>query len=160
MNLLRLLSHHLFASFATQLVISYVWLSSGWEKVYGGQFVPNIGKTLGRFASSNPHEWYVSSVLEVAKSYPVVFGMLVQWGELLVGIGLAAALILYGFSKRRSFKRSARFVASVALLGGIFMNANFYFGSGWTSPSAEGLNALMFWIQVSLVVVWFFRCRP
>lgn len=154
MNLLRLLSHHSFVPFTVQIILAYEWLSAGWEKVQGGQFVPNIGKSLARFENGNPHEWYVSSVLGLAKSHPAAFGMLVQWGELLAGVGLVVALALYTFSTQPSFKDAARFIAVAALLGGAFMNLNFYFAAGWTSPSTGGLNALMFWVHVVLVVAW------
>ncbi|MBP6944652.1 hypothetical protein KBB85_01370 [Patescibacteria group bacterium] len=154
MNLSCLLSHPLFVPFTVQVILAYEWLSSGWEKVRGGQFVPNIGKSLARFENGNPHEWYVRSVLGVAKSHPTVFSMLVQWGELLAGVGLLAALVLYAFSKQQSSKNLARFIAVAALLGGAFMNLNFYFAAGWTSPSTGGLNALMFWVQVVLLAAW------
>ena len=154
MNPSRLLSHPLFTPFAIQLILAYEWLSAGWEKVYGGQLVPTIEKTLGRFENGNPHGWYVGSMLEITKSHPVAFSMLVQWGELLAGIGLAAALVLYGFSKQPFSKEIARFIAIAALLGGMCMNSNFYFAAGWTSPSTGGLNALMFWIEIVLFVTW------
>lgn len=124
MNLSRLLSHPLFVPFTIQIILAYEWLSSGWEKVRGGQFLPNIGKSLARFENGNPREWYVSSVLGVAKNHPTAFSMLVQWGELLAGVGLLAALVLYAFSKQQSSKNLARFIAVAALLGGAFMNLN------------------------------------
>ncbi len=154
MNASRLVSHPSFVLFSLQIILAYEWLSGGWGKIYGGQFVPNIGKSLARFETGNPHEWYVSSLLSSAKNYPTVFGLLVQWGELLAGIGLLAALALYVFSKRRSSKCFARYVTVAALLGGMFMNLNFYFAAGWTSSSTGGLNALLFWVQAVLLVAW------
>ncbi len=154
MNLSRLLPHTLFVPFAIQAILAYEWLSGGWEKVRGGQFVLNIGKTLTRFETGNPHEWYVGSILGIAKTHPVIFGTLVQWGEVFTGIGLLVALVLYVLSKQQSSKNLARFIAVAALLGGAFMNLNFYFATGWTSPSTGGLNALMFWVQVVLLFTW------
>jgi hypothetical protein len=154
MNILRLVSHSLFVPFAVQAILAYEWLSAGWEKISAGQFVPNIGKSLSRFENGNPHEWYVNSVLSSTKNYQVTFGMLVQWGELLAGIGLFVALALYIFSKQQSSKNLARFIGITALLGGAFMNLNFYFAAGWTSPSTGGLNALMFWMQIILLTIW------
>lgn len=154
MTLSRLVSHSLFTPFALQAILAYEWLSAGLEKVRGGQFVPNIGKTLDRFGGGNPHEWYVSSVLGMAKSHPFAFGMLVQWGEVAVGIGLLLSFVVYAFSKQSSSQRIARLIGLAALLGGACMNFNFYFAAGWTSPSTGGLNALMFWAQMILLVVW------
>lgn len=154
MNLSRLVSHPLFVLFSLQIVLAYEWLSAGWGKIYGGQFVPNMVKSLARFENGNPHDWYVSSLLSSAKSYPTAFGLLVQWGEQLAGIGLLAALVLYVFSKQRSSKCFAQSVSVAALLGGMFMNLNFYFAAGWTSPSTGGLNALLFWVQAVLLAAW------
>ena len=126
----------------------------GLGKIYGGQFVSNIGKTFSRFENGNPHEWYVGSVLHLAKSFPELFGRLVQWGELLVGIGLVVALLTYGLSTQPQWKNPARYAAILSLLGGVFMNANFYYAAGWTSPSTEGLNMAMFWMQVVLILFW------
>jgi uncharacterized membrane protein YphA (DoxX/SURF4 family) len=154
MNLSRLLSHPLFVPFTLQAVLAYEWLHGGWDKISGGQFVLNIGKTLARFENGNPHEWYVGSVLRLAKDSPEVFGQLVQWGELMAGIGLVATLFAYGFSRESKWKNVARYVAAFSLFGGAFMNANFYYAAGWTSPSTGGLNMLMFWVQVVLILSW------
>lgn len=154
MNLFRFLFHPLFVSFAVQSILAYEWLSAGWEKIYGGEFVPAIGKTLLRFENGNPHEWYVGSVLRIAKNYPISFGELVQWGELLVGIGLAASLVLYAFGIWPWSKAVAGLIAMLALLGGVFMNLNFYFAAGWTGVSTGGLNVLMFLVEVVLLIAW------
>lgn len=154
MKLSRIISHALFTPFTVQVVLAYEWLSAGWEKVNAGQFVPNISKTLDHFENGNPHEWYIASILALAKSHPVTFGMLIQWGELLVGIGLVAALVFYTFCQQQSFKSLARFIAGPALLGGAFMNLNFYLAAGWTSPSTGGLNMLMFLVEVILLIAW------
>lgn len=154
MNLSPLLSHPFFVPFTLQIILAYEWFSSGWEKVRGGQFALNIGKSLARFENGNPHQWYARSVLGVAKSHSTAFGTLVQWGEVLVGVGLLATFVLYVFSKQQSSKNLARFIAVAALLGGAFMNLNFYIAAGWTSPSTRGLNALMFWVQIVLLAAW------
>ncbi len=154
MNPSRLVSHSFFVPFSIQIILAYEWLSSGLEKVRGGQFIPSIGKSLARFENGNPHEWYARSVLDIAKNHPTAFGILVQWGEVLVGVGLLVALALYAFSRRPSFKSGARSIGIAALLGGAFMNLNFYFAAGWTSSSTGGLNACMFWIEILALVAW------
>lgn len=154
MNSPRFSSHPLFVAFALQVVLGYEWLSAGWEKIYQGQFVPNIGKTFLRFGEGNPHEWYTTTLLQIAKNQPTVFGMFVQWGELLAGVGLLIAVALYGLGKHSSSKNLARYIALVSLLGGAFMNLNFYFAAGWSSSSTGGLNVLMLWIQIILFIAW------
>lgn len=149
-----LIRHPFFVAFSLQAVLAYEWLSGGIEKIHGGQFVSNIGKTLSRFETGNPHEWYVGSILHTAKNAPELFGQLVQWGELLAGIGLVIALVMYGLGKQTTLKSAARILALLSLLGGAFMNANFYYAAGWTSPSTGGLNLLMFLLQTVLFFFW------
>ncbi len=154
MKLSTVPSHPLFFAFFAQIILAYEWFFAGWGKIYGGQFVPNMGKTLARFENGNPHGWYVDSLLSVAKNAPTLFGQLVQWGELLAGIGLVAAVILYVFCKVQRLQKIAKYTAIASLFGGVFMSLNFYFAAGWTSPSTGGLNALMFWLQMVLIMFW------
>ena len=156
MNSTPLVRHPFFVAFAIQAVIAYEWLVGGWSKLAKGVFVSTMGTTLDRFQQGNPHEWYVDSLLGIAKNSPALFGQLVQWGELFSGIGLIVALLVYGTSSHSLPKKLARSLAITALLGGAFMNANFYFAAGWTSPSTSGLNMMMFWIQVTLLLFWVF----
>lgn len=153
MKLSELYKHPYLPVFLIQLVIAYEWLSAGWEKLHGSQFVVNIGKTFIRFGDGNPHAWYVDSVLGIAKIHPFLFAQLVQWGELLAGVGLAFAIISH-LSKNTSLRAVARYGAILSLLGAAFMSLNFYFAAGWTSASTSGLNALMFWTEISLLVFW------
>jgi hypothetical protein len=154
MKLDSLIRHPYAVAFSVQIVLAYEWISGAIGKMYEGQFVLTIGKTLGRFESGNPHTWYVHSILQIAKNSPELFGQLVQWGELLVGVGLVIAILLYGFSTLSQWKYLARYVAILSLIGGAFMNSNFYYAAGWTSPSTEGLNMFMFWMQVILIIFW------
>lgn len=149
-----LIRHPSFTAFALQILLAYEWISGGIEKMTQGRFVSEIEKTLGRFESGNPHGWYVRSILRIAKNAPEIFGQLVQWGELFVGIGLIAAILWYGFGRDRQQSPWTRFIAIPALLGGMFMNINFYYAAGWTNPSTGGLNMLMFWAQLILILFW------
>lgn len=137
-----------------QLVIAYEWIAGGWGKVIGGTFSAGMTKTLVAFGSKNPHAWYVNSVLEAAKKSPELFGQLVQWGELLAGIGLVVSVILYLFVKARVWQGFAKVAAIGALIGGAFMSLNFYLAAGWTSPSTGGLNLMMLLVQVVLIMGW------
>lgn len=154
MKISPLVRHPHFVAFSVQAILAYEWISGGVGKMYGGRFISAMGSTLGRFENGNPHDWYVGSVLRIAKSSPETFGQLVQWGELLAGVGLVAALLAYGLSTRPQWKDMARYAAILSLLGGAFMNGNFYFAAGWTSPSTGGLNAFMSMVQVVLILFW------
>lgn len=142
-----------------QLFLAYEWAVSGWGKITGGTFVSGMEASLARFSAANPYTWYVDSMLSIAKASPSAFGMAVQWGELLAGIGLIASILLYEFSSSEAVKQLARGTAFAALIGGIFMNLNFFFAAGWTSPSTKGLNVLMTGVQIMLILAWTQRGR-
>jgi uncharacterized membrane protein YphA (DoxX/SURF4 family) len=154
MDLARLLRHPSFIPLAVQTLIGYQWFMGGYTKIMGGAFTSGLPATLERFASKNPHTWYVESLLAQAQNAPVAFGQLVQWGELLAGIGLVAAVILSSARSTASFQRLASWIAVPTLIGGLFMTANFFFAAGWTTPSTSGLNALLFWTQLALLTFW------
>ncbi len=157
MNLRRVFSHPLFVPSATQLILAYVWFVSGWEKVYKGTFVGGMGTVLERFEKGNPSEWYVDSILRVAKQSPVLFGAFVQWGEVLVGVGLAVSMLLLLPKKRRWTKVFARIIATSALVGAAVLNMSFYFAAGWLNASTKTLNMLMFFVQSILLMYWLFK---
>lgn len=154
MKLSELYRSPFFTLLAVQFVIAYEWLGGGFGKLQGGVFVKGIAKSFAAFEKANPHTWYVNTILNGAKQNAVVFAQLVQWGELLVGIGLVVSILLFVFGKSSTFKRSAAMLAVASLIGGAFMNANFYYAAGWTSASTGGLNMVMFWIEIILLIAW------
>jgi thiosulfate dehydrogenase [quinone] large subunit len=137
-----------------QMILGYEWVMGGIEKILKPEFVPGMGKTLEYFASKNPHEWFVFSILSFAQSHSVAFGQLVQWGELVAGIGLVLAAVWAFFNKLSKGRVVISVLCLIALIGGLLMNAAFYFAAGWTGPGTAGLNVVMFWLQVVLMGYW------
>lgn len=138
---------------AIQAVIAYEWWHAGWEKVTSGDFVAGIGKTLAFFASKNPWAWCQEFLLGFATENAAILGQLVQWGELAVGVALAISIGVTLYAKSSSSIVSALRLSVVALIGGMVLNAVFYFCAGWTSPSTQGVNMIMFWVQAILLYV-------
>lgn len=139
-----------------QAVIGFEWVKAGWEKVSDPHFVSGMTGTLGFFASRNPTGWYKSLLIGTGIPNATAFGWLVAYGELLIGIALLVAAAVYLFYGVGSDVIS-RFVVSigavVALIGGAFLNANFWFAAGWISVSTDGMNAMMFLTQLVLAGV-------
>ena len=137
-----------------QTLLAYEWAMAGWEKIATPKFVGGISNTLNFFAGQNPFPWYKSFLMQSTLPNAKMFAYAVQYGELAVGLGLAVGAGVYLFVKNEMAKRTAMTVSILALLGGAFMNANFYLAAGWTSPAAAGTNVVMFWAAVILVSVW------
>lgn len=143
------------AVLGVQLVLAYVWFHAGWEKVTG-DFVAGMPQTLGYFMSENPYGWYVSYLKAIVVPNATLFGLLVEWGQLLVGFGLAAGVLtaLYGSTE---WRRAGMVFSVAALLAGALMNKEFWLAAGWTGPGTATSNVMMFWPQLILAYVWCVR---
>lgn len=141
-----------------QMVIGYEWLRGGLEKLEtGGRFVQALPQTLARFAEKNPYPWMKAFLTGPATANAALFGNLVQWGEVLAGLGLiAGALYLLFLAGRLNglLRRIAGILVAIALLGGMTMNAVFGLAAGHTSPSTYGINLVMFFSQLALLGFW------
>jgi len=143
-----------------QALFAYEWLSAGYEKVIGPEFVAGLQGTLVKFASGNPFPWYKAYLTGFASEHATALGDLVQWGEVAVGFGLAVGLVWFLNAKDDAQARGSLWLMSAALIGGMLMSLNFYLAAGWTSPSTHGLNLLMFWVQACLAFSWLSRLTP
>lgn len=109
-----------------------------------------LGGTLTKFASKNPYPWVQSFLQNTAIPNSNLFGLLTMWGEFLVAGSLIISSLYLFFSK----KKSSLIVLLLILgsLGGMFLNMVFWFSSGYTSPSTDGLNLLMFVVEFTGLV--------
>lgn len=153
-----------------QVPLAWEWLVAGWDKItsggFGATFAESLPTTLDRFAQqktatgqvvSNPNTWYVNSFLDWAKSNPTLFGYLVCWGELITGVLLFLAVGYYLFTQK-SLPKILLWLVIASLVGGIFMNLNYYFASGWPASaiSTRSLNLLMILSQLVFLGYYLF----
>jgi len=143
-----------------QLIMAYVWLTSGWNKLTDPEFVRGMSKTLERFAGENPFGYYKSFLTTYAMPNAETFGHLVVWGEIASGAALVVGAITLVYTTEKQFGRLAYVTSSLGLAGGAFLNAMFYFAAGWMSPSTHGLNLVMFLVQIILLQAWLSRFLP
>ncbi len=141
------------ALFLIQLVMAYEWTHAGIEKIASGTFVSSLPQTLEAFASKTTFRWYAASVLQNGYVRSPAFAQMVQWGEILTGIGLVCAVI-FALVTRGPRRRASAWLGGFSALVGAVMNMNFYLAASTTSVSTAGENAVMFWIQVILMVWW------
>lgn len=142
----------LFLAFV-QSVIGYEWIRAGWEKLTDSAYLSSMSGTLGAFAAKNPTGWYKSFLTGVGIPNAHTFGVLAEWGELLVGVALIAAAALYLLKVPSLLHISATSIGFISLIAALFMSANYWFAAGYLSVSTDGLNMLMGLIELGLAVI-------
>jgi thiosulfate dehydrogenase [quinone] large subunit len=147
-----------------QLFVGYEWLNSGLTKIVRGGFPGGMAADLSDRVKS-ASGWYRSFVDSSIIPHAVVFGYLIEIGELLVGIALIAAALVWLF-RWEQLPRMGRvgvlWVTILAALGGIFMAVNFHLANGGSHPwlipksgfdESVDLDSLLPAIQLVLVAV-------
>ncbi len=147
-----------------QLAIGYEWAMSGLTKLVRGGFPSGLADEL-REKSEGAAGWYMSFLDSVVIPNASAFGYLIEIGELLIGLALIVAALVWIFRWERVPERGRSYLllaTALAALAGIFMNANFHLANGsahpWLIPKDgfdEGvdLDSLMPIIQLVLLGV-------
>lgn len=129
-----------------------VWLRSSFGKITGGKFVDSLGNTLTKFTSGNPNIWYNDFTKSIVIPNSKIFGNLIMWGEFFSAVVIILGSLYLIFGKREN--RTIELLFVIGLLGGGFLNLNFWLASGWTSPSTDSLNLLMLAIEVIAIFIF------
>jgi hypothetical protein len=147
-----------------QLLVGYEWFMSGLTKIVRGGFPGGLAKELTEKSEGAPG-WYKSFLDGSVIPNASAFGYLIEIGELLVGVALiTAALVWLTRWERLSDGGRVVVLATTALasFGGIFMAINFHLANGaphpWLIPTSgfdEGvdLDSLLPAIQLVLIAV-------
>ena len=140
-----------------QLVIGYEWLTSGITKVASGDFASGLAADL-KGESGDTASWYKSLLDGTVIPNGRLFGVLIEVGEIVVGVALIGAALIWLFGWSRLSERwrvTILVVTMLAALGGIFMAINFHLASGanhpWLIPK-EGFDET---IDVDAVLILF-----
>lgn len=143
-----------FKAFVTILLfVGIIFLRSSLEKISQGQFVNSLGKILTGVAQKNPYPFYKNFLYSVAIPNSQLFGQLTMWGEFLSGVAITLGSLHLLFSIRKH--HLAYLILVAGLIGGLFLNINFYLGFGYTSPSSDSLNLLMIFIELVGIITLF-----
>lgn len=146
--------------FLIQLAFGYEWLFAAWEKfATKGAFVTNMPKTLEFLASRNPFGWYKAFLSGFAIKNATAFGYLVEYGQLLIGIGLILAAFIFLFNSNKLWQKISLKVSALSYFFGAVMSAAFWLAAAWTSVEARSANMIMFWAQVILLVAFCGLCH-
>ena len=144
-----------------QLIIGYEWLSSGITKVASGTFVSGLAADLKDGVGSAPH-FYRSFLSDAVIPDARTFAVLIEIGEILVGLGFIVAAILWLVRWARLSDRarlSILWATMLAALGATFMALNFHLANGGNHPwliPADGfdetvdVDAVLVFMQMAL----------
>ncbi len=112
---------YLFYIVILRLWIGYYFLQQGTRKLL--RDFPHsdwIGRQIGDLATIDIYSWYRSFLITIVNPHQVLFGYLITWGEIMVGL----CLLLGIFTRYSS-------------LIGLFIVLNFYFGPGMAKGGAS-----------------------
>lgn len=147
-----------------QLFVGYEWFMSGLTKIYRGGFPGGLAAEL-RDKSTGAAHWYKSFLDGSIIPNAHAFGYLIEIGEILVGLALIGAAIVWllGFERLPKHGRLAVLATTVlASLASIFMAVNFHLANGaphpWLIPKdgfdeSVDLDTLLPLIQLVLIGV-------
>lgn len=125
--------------------IGYEWFMSGLTKLARGGFASGLADELAE-KSEGTVGWYKSLLDSIVIPNAKVFGLLIEIGEIAIGVGLIGAAVALLFRwQRLDYRRELLVWSAVALgsAGAIFMNLNFHLANGsphpWLIP-ADGFD--------------------
>lgn len=119
-----------------QILIGYEWLISGLTKIIDGGFPQGLAAEL-RDSSHAAPAFYKSFLDNAVIPHGQLFGYLVEIGEIVGGVALIAAAVIWMLRWPRlsvSWQTGVLLVTAGASLIGIFMNFNFHLANGGTHP--------------------------
>lgn len=126
----------LIALLAVQIIIGYEWLTSGITKAASGDFVSGLGGDLTDNSRDAAH-WYRSFLDNAIIPNARTFAVLIEVGEIVVGLAFVAAAVVWLVRWRRLSDRgriAILVVTMLAALGATFMAINFHLASGANHP--------------------------
>lgn len=133
---------------AIEAIIGWEWLMSGGNKLLSGTFPQGLADTLNNGIKNNPDGWYVSFLQQAVIPHSVLYGYLIEWSEVAVGIILiGAALVLLGKPRmpgepQHRLAVAYSIAAILAAVVGIIHTVNFhFFMGGWVIPTFNPSDA-------------------
>jgi hypothetical protein len=154
----------LVALLAVQLLLGYEWLSSGLTKIVHGDFPGGLANELAE-KSQGVSSWYRSFLDAAVIPHAHAFGYLIEVGELVTGLALIVAALVWLTAWRRLHNGGRRAVlraTAAAAVAGVVMNVNFHLANGSPLPwpvaadsfdEAIDLDSVMAALELLLVAV-------
>ena len=133
---------------ALQAILGWEWIMSAANKLASGSFPQGLAGALTDSFKGNPDDWYVVFLKQVVLPNSTLFGYLIEWSELFVGIILiSGALVLLTRPRVAGEPQHAMYVLYSVLVifaaaVAAFQNINFhFFMGGWIVPTIDPSGA-------------------
>lgn len=135
-----------------QLILAYEWLVSGINKLLNMNFTVQLEGTLRSSLAGNPCGWYVDFLRSVVLPHPMLFGVLSEVGETVIGITLLVSAVLWLRRPSSTVTHYAAVAASFALAGAAFLSLNYFFQGGSPLPVINPSNAFNEGIDIDILI--------
>ena len=119
-----------------EMIIGYEWFMSGLVKIVRGAFPSGLADELLAKSVGVP-AWYGNLMKSAFIPNAVVFGYVIELAEILAGVALIAAALIWLFTWDRvsdRVRKAVLFFAAVAAIGGTFLAINFHLANGAPHP--------------------------
>lgn len=143
------------------LSIAYEWLISGVNKFASGNFVSGLRHQLNQAIPDLQYKFYGHVLRAVALPHARLFGTLVQYGEVFVGLSFVLLAITFW---RKSEPKGVLAVGTIAAALGTLMSLSFFFFQGGAfflnpgDPFDEGIPIdLIFVLLHASIAIYFFK---
>ena len=127
---------------AIQAIVGWEWLMSGSNKLLSGAFPQGLAEALNEGIKGNPNGWYVTFLQQAVLPRSALFGYLIEWSEITIGILLLGGALMLLSKPRMPGEPQHRLYIGysvaviVAAAVAIFQNVNFHFWlGGWVIPT-------------------------
>lgn len=147
-----------------QILLGYEWFISGLTKIVRGGFPSGLADEL-REKSEGVSGWYQRFLDWAVIPNAEAWGYLIETGELLIGIGLIGAAIVWlaRWDRLPDSRRAAiLIVTALSALGAVALNVSFHLANGsahpWLIPADgfdEGIDLDSLMPSIELVIVGF-----
>ena len=152
----------LVALLLVQIFVGYEWFMSGVTKIYRGGFPSGLALELTEKSQGAP-AWYKSFLDGSIIPNATAFGYLIEIGEVLIGVALIGAGLVWLFRWDRlpeGGQIATLLVTALASLGAVVMAVNFHLANGashpWLIPTSgfdEGIDLDSLLPAIQLVFV-------
>lgn len=135
-----------------QLVLAYLWLVSGTNKLLDPHFGTQLVPVLRQSMQGNPYGWYATILRVIVLPNHTLFALAVQVMEPAIGLALLFSAGLWIVRPHGRLTIYGALAATAALLGSAGLSLNYFFQGGTYLPWINSGNALNPGVDINIMV--------